>query len=407
MKPYQTNRTTVCRFLLEAQHLLPHNEVRSGDPTADKVLHLIRQLECVQLDPVATVERNHHLVLAARIPGYVPSTLHNLLEHGMLFEYWANAACTIPMEDYPIFAATRSRRQIQIQPKLDTYESVVKDILHRLEKEGSLPSRAFKSSQRVHGYWDNQFPKTKVTSLVLNLLFDSGIIRVVRREGSERFFGLTQLTVPSELQQIAKEIDHTEANHALLEKYFRAYRVFEPTDPRLGWQKTSATERKEAISQRVKDGTVIPLQIEGVNRLYYILASDEDKLHKLEIGGNDQWNWRESTIRFLPPLDNLLWRRERLVDLFNFSYKWEIYTPKDKRQYGYYTMPILAGDRLIGRIDPRLDRSENKLHINLFQLEPGIKLTKKLRKNIDKSLESFATFHTATDIVIEPSIYEN
>lgn len=406
MKPFQTNRSTVRRFLLNTQQLLSQENAPScsGNSNTEEVLAMIRQLECVQLDPVAAVERNQHLVLAARIPGYTPTLLDKLLEEGSLFEFWANAACTMPMEDYPIFESTRLRRQLHIQPELDNYKPIVEAVLTRLEREGSLPSRAFSSTQRVHGYWDNKLPQTKVTSLVLNLLLDSAIIRVVRREGSERFFDLTHRTVPIGLQDITKQNDSTATNEALLHKYLRAYRVFEPSDPRFGWQKLSAAERRAAVAQLVDTGDVIPLQIEAVKRPYFILASDLDKLQSHEshvsIALPNDKSWMEGTIRFLPPLDSLLWRRERVVDLFDFSYKWEIYTPKEKRQYGYYTMPILAGDRLIGRIDPRLDRTENKLHINLLQLEPDIKLTKPLRKKLEHALESFATFHKAKEIVM-------
>lgn len=402
MKSYQINRSTVRRFLLDTQQLLSLESASSftGSSSTEDALDLIRQLECVQLDPVAAVERNQHLVLAARLPGYEPTSLNKLLEDGRVFEFWANAACTIPMEDYPILESTRLRRQLHIQPELENYKPVVEAVLNRLEREGALPSRAFSSTQRVHGYWDNKLPQTKVTSLVLNLLLDSAIIRVVRREGSERFFDLTHRTVPIELQDIAKQTDPTAANEALLNKYLRAYRVFEPSDSRFGWQKLSAPERRSAVLQRVEAGTVIPLQIEDVKRPYYILASDLDKLQSHESTGTAEKSWMEGPIRFLPPLDSLLWRRERVVDLFDFSYKWEIYTPKEKRQYGYYTMPILAGDRLIGRIDPRLDRAENKLHINLLQVEPDIKLTKQLRKNLDHALEAFATFHKAGEIVM-------
>jgi uncharacterized protein YcaQ len=405
MKPFQTNRSTVRRFLLDTQQLLSQESAPScsDSSSTEEVLDMIRQLECVQLDPVAAVERNQHLVLAARIPGYNPTLLNKLLEKGSVFEFWANAACTIPMEDYPILESTRLRRQLHIQPELDKYKPVVEVVLARLEHEGALPSRAFSSTQRVHGYWDNKLPQTKVTSLVLNLLLDSAIIRVVRREGSERFFDLTHRTVPMELQDKAKQTDPFAANEALLHKYLRAYRVFEPSDARFGWQKLSAAERREAVVRLIDTGAVVPLQIAAVKRPYFILASDLDKLQSHQshesIAPNDK-SWMEGTIRFLPPLDSLLWRRERVVDLFDFSYKWEIYTPKEKRQYGYYTMPILMGDRLIGRIDPRLDRTENKLHINLLQVEPDIKLTKPLRKKLERALESFATFHKAEEIVI-------
>ncbi len=403
MKSYHTNRRAVRRFLLDTQHLLSQKE----NPAKEETLQVIRQLECVQLDAVASVARNQHLVLAARVPGYQPELLNNLLAQGQLFEYWANAACTIPMEDYPKFEATRHRFQNQSKEELDKLGPVVDDVLDKLRLEGPLPSRAFKAEKRVHGAWDNKSPNTKETSHALNQLLDTGIIRVVRRVGSERFFDLTERTIPKNLLQEAEKMDSLESNEELLEKYIRAYRVFDAGDPRLGWQKMSAAERREAITKRVENGAIIPLKMDDVHRQYYISAEDLDALKKHEQAITEaQSSTDDVPIRFLPPLDNLLWRRERLVDLFDFSYKWEVYTPKAKRKYGYYAMPILAGDRLIGRIDPGLDRENQHLNIRLLQLENNVYLTPHLRKNLKEAVESFAAFHHAQTITIEQAMQD-
>ncbi|WP_090236906.1 winged helix-turn-helix domain-containing protein [Lentibacillus halodurans] len=400
MKSFQTNRQAVRRFLLDTQHLLSHYE-GMADPSAIKsASQMIRQLECVQLDAVASVARNQHLVLAARVPGYQPDMLNELLSQGYLFEYWANAACTIPMDDYPLFEATRIRFRNQMREELDKLGAVVDDVVEKLRLEGPLPSRSFRAADRVHGAWDHKYPRTKATSHALNLLLDTGMIRVVRREGSERFFDLTERTIPRKLLQEAENMDVSESNKALLEKYMRAYRVFDAGDARLGWQKMSAAERQAVIMKRVEDGMVIPLEIEGVRRQYYMLAEDLDRLkshdkHLQELLSDDD------PIIFLPPLDNLLWRRERLVDLFDFSYKWEVYTPKAKRRYGYYAMPILAGDRLIGRVDPGLDRENQVLTVRLLQIDPDVEVTPSLRGNLKTSLEAFAAFHGARDITVE------
>ena len=105
------------------------------------------------------------------------------------------------------------------------------------------------------------------------------------------------------------------------------------------------------------------------------------------------------SIRFLPPLDNLLWRRSRIEDLFSFNYKWEIYTPAAKRTYGYYALPILAGERLIGRVDPRLDRKQGVLVIQGLQLEPTVRPTKKLTHALEVALMRFARFHGVRQVV--------
>lgn len=401
MKPYQINRRAVRRFLLDTQHLLSNNDQRMDQSVQDKTLQMIRQLECVQMDAVASVARNQHLVLAARVPDYRPDMLNELLVQGDLFEYWANAACTIPMEDYPLFEATRIRFRSQMREELGKLGSVVDGVLARLRREGPLPSRSFRAKDRVHGAWDHKLPKTKATSHALNLLLDTGVIRVVCRAGSERFFDLTERTIPETLLQDAENMDTATSKKALLEKYLRAYRVFDAGDARLGWQKMSAAERQEAIMKRVEEGSVIPLDIEGVRRRYYILPEDLDRLKNHEQDVREGGLSDDAQVRFLPPLDNLLWRRERLVDLFEFNYKWEVYTPKAERRYGYYAMPILAGDRLIGRIDPGLDRENQVLNVRLLQIESDVEITPTLRRDLKDALEAFVAFHEARDITIE------
>jgi uncharacterized protein YcaQ len=388
------NKATVRRFLLKRQELhFPGSRSRTAAP--DDVLRLVRKLECVQLDPVAAVERNQHLVLAARMPRYKPKLLEQLLSERRVFEYWAHAACVIPMEDYPIFEVVRRRFRQQLQPELDKLGPVVRDVMKRLEAEGPLPSKAFESAIRVHGYWDNgATPTTKATSHALNVLNDAGLIQVVRREGTTRYFDIPERAVPKHLLEEAAQISEAEAKAALLEKYMRAYRVFDPGDFRFGWVRMTAEERRQAVQHRVEQGSLVPVRVEGIKREYYILAEDVDELLACA-AEEDVPRGQSGTIRFLPPLDNLLWRRERVLDLFDFSYTWEVYIPAAKRQYGYYAMPILAGETIIGRMDPRLDRDNGRLNVQLLQIEPDIRWTKSLCNQVLRALEEFARFHGA------------
>lgn len=411
MKPFQTTKRALRRFLLEKQCLLhpPEERASSAEVMRQRVLDMIRHLECVQIDPVSAVRPNQHLTLAARIAGYDPGILNELLSKNEIFEYMANAACIIPMEHYPIFEPTRQRLKQQVQPHIDNIWPIAEQVLQKLENEGPLPAKSFESNQRVHGYWDNVNAKTKATSHALNLLTDAAQVRIVGREGNQRLFDVTRRSVPVELLQQAEQIDKDEALEAMMQKYFRAYRVFEPSDPRLGWQSLSAKERREAIDQHVKSGEIAQVEVAGINKPYYILASDMDRLSLQEDEDRDRAieNDSELPIHFLPPLDNLLWSRKRLTDLFDFDYRWEIYTPAVKRKYGYYAMPILAGDRLIGRMDPRLDKKQGHLSVQLLQIDPEIDYTECLRENVQRALESFAHLHGAKTVSIEQSMFGN
>jgi len=142
------------------------------------------------------------------------------------------------------------------------------------------------------------------------------------------------------------------------------------------------------------------LRIDGVRRLYFLLAEDEGRLRRHERDASRTRQITDAPVRFLAPLDNLLWRRERVRDFFDFDYIWEVYVPPAKRAYGYYTMPILAGDRFIGRFDPRLDRERGRLVINLLHLERGVRATARLRTALEDALHAFARFHGASELRI-------
>ncbi len=372
--PLRVSRQGVIRFLLEAQHLHPSGARDSrGTATAAAVLQEIRHLECVQIDPVSAVERNQHLVLAARLPGYLPQTLGDLLRRRRVFEYWANAACVIPMEDYPLFEGTRRRFRKRYAPDLRALRSVVRHVLAELDRHGPLAARTFVSDHRVRGAWDLGDPKTKATSHALALLLKVGGIVVVKREGLERYFDLPERAMPADLLERTRAFSATDADALMLEKYLRAYRVFDAGDSRFGWRAMTASARRDAVPRLVRRGAIVPLIIDGVGRQYFVRAEDLPILQRHARGaGPEPELGDEGPLRFLAPLDNLLWRRNRILDLFRFEYTWEVYLPVPRRRYGHYAMPMLFGDRFVGRLDPQLDRERRRLVIRLLQLEPGV-----------------------------------
>ncbi len=397
-KPLSVSAAGAAGFLADVQHLTAAlGAAPDRAATAAAVLREVRHLECVQIDPVAVVERNQHLVLAARVPGYAPSTLRDLLRRGRLFEYWANAICAIPIEDYPIFEGTRRWYRRHLAPEIAALKPVVRRIVTTLRDDGPMHARAFASPERIRGYWGGD---AKATSHALTLLFRAGDLVVAKREGAERYFALPEHAIPEELRARARALTTADANDALFEKYVRACRVFDGRDPRLGWGRVPAAARRKALERRIRAGEIVPLRLEAVTRPYFVRARDIDALRHQEAAVRDGAG-REDAVRFLPPLDNLLWRRERLADLFDFQYRWEGYTPVAKRRYGHYAMPILSGARLIGRLDPWLDRERGRLVVRLLHLERGIAPTRTLRDRLAAALERFAAFHGVREYAVE------
>jgi uncharacterized protein YcaQ len=232
-----------------------------------------------------------------------------------------------------------------------------------------------------------------------------GDIVVAKREGLERYFDLPVRAVLADLLERARRIRAAEADEWMLEKYLRAYRVFDAGDPRFGWRTMPANARRDALQRRVRTGAVVPVIIDGVGRQYFVRAEDLYALWRHErTAGSERALGDEAPVHFLAPLDNLLWRRNRILDLFRFEYTWEVYLPLPKRQYGHYAMPILFGDRFIGRLDPQLDRESRRLVIRLLQLEPQERVTMRLRKALRTALETFARFHGAADLKIDRTV---
>lgn len=395
-----TDKITVRRFLLEKQRLWSHPDVSPAEDS-DDVLSIIRHLECVQLDPVAVIERNHHLVLYARKEQYEPAHLEALISSGRVFEYMANAACVIPIEDYPLFEPIREYYRHQIHTNLESLEPVMEQMMGRLFQEGALPSRAFTSTTRVIGYWDSTTAKTKDTTLSLNILFDLGRIMIDSRAGNEKFFIPTELKVPEQILEYSRNLDPQLAKEGLVQKYMRAYRVFDFGDSRFGWYKATARDRAAIRDRLVENGEIVPLQMEGIKTTYYILAEDADRLAELQ--QQSASSQAPTTVKFLPPLDNLLWRRPRLVDLFDFHYKWEIYFPESKRQYGYYAMPILHGDAIVGRMNPKMLQKEKTLLVKLLHIEMDVVIDELLLQNLKQGFRDLAKYLGAERIVIEQS----
>ena len=292
------------------------------DGRATGVLQTVRRLGFLQIDPISTVAPPQHLVLWSRLGPYDPGELDRLLwKERKLFEW---SAFIWPIEDFPLIRARmRRRRGTYTYEKrgaefLRTNARFKRHLLRELETRGPLPSREIEADLMVsrdpHDWWGS-----RKVSLMLELLEGRGVVAVAGRQGNQRLWDLAERWYPE-----AESISWPEARRQLEEKRRRSLGV--------RYEKGEWHAHPDA-----EDGPV------------------------------------PRRVTFLSPFDRLIHDRDRAEALWDYRYRLEMYVPKAKREYGYYVLPILRGDRLIGRIDPVLDRKTGVLKVNSVHWEPGVK----------------------------------
>lgn len=353
----------------------------------DGVYGFIKAMGCVQMDPVSIVDRNHNLVLRNRVKDYRPRMLDDLLHKDRrLFEYWRNQKSIIPIEDFP-YAWYRMRHHEEFDsPYIDNTKKhreelrgEIEHVLSRIKREGPLSSADFAGEGRV---------QERVANRILQVLWDSGDVMVHHVEGNRRAYDLTERVLPAGIE--LGEITLGEYRRFMLMKYFRADGLADPRDTwRFGWHHTDGTERKRVIDALLKEGAAVPVRVEGIKAPYYMLE-EETPLLDSDFDTSDR-------VLLLPPLDNLIWNRRMVREVFGFGYSWEIYLVPEKRTYGCYCLPMLLGTRFIGRVDPRLDRERGAMVVNGIFMEPGVEPPV---AEMAEALKSFASYHGAGRIEV-------
>jgi uncharacterized protein YcaQ len=356
----------------------------------EEALKAVRHLECVQVDPISVVYPNQHLVLHNRVTDYQPAYLEELLcKDRRLFEYWCNEKSVIPIEDYPYF---RYRMQNPSQFHSPFYERIkaqrkelqkeINYVLTEIRKHGPLSAKEFEQKGKIKG---------KTATRVLNLLWDCGDLMISHVEGNRRYFDVTERLLPSSLSM--EVASREEYEQFMIRKYMRAYGLVDTRDWRFGWLPLKGSERKATVEEMIRDGKLRPLSIEGVKHTYYVLDEHLPTLEESHAQTNER-------ALFIAPLDNLLWNRKMISEIFDFDYAWEVYKVPEKRIYGYYVMPILHGTSFIGRIDPKLDRQNKRMIINSLALEEK-KLEENIVDELAASLQRFTKFHDVSEVRIE------
>jgi uncharacterized protein YcaQ len=366
---------------------------RNPSTVKARLLETIRALGCVQLDTISVVARSHETVLWSRLGAYDPALLGQIHHpDGALFEYWVHAAGIAPIETFPHYrramATYRSRNEAPGSWAAE-HQATLERVLATVRENGPTSSRDFVRPDGPRpgpwAWWGG-----KPDRRALDHLWSRGDLMVLRRDGFQRVYDLTERILPASLaEELPTEAEQRRhfAGRALtalgvamprwVADYFRT-----GSRPHLPPAAAAAE-----LSNLEREGGARRAAIEGSAEPVWLDAALLPRLAELRAGRG-----RPTLTTLLSPFDNLVWHRGRTETLFGFSYRLESYTPAHRRVYGYYTLPILHRGRLVGRVDPSYDRRARVLTAKTVHLEPAVRPTSSLVTAIAGALRDLSGF---------------
>jgi hypothetical protein len=359
----------VARRFLVLRHLLA--PPRSLPARRESVLRVVDRLGSLQFDPLEVAGRNHDLVLLARIAGYRREWAdHWLYGDRRLYETYNKSLSIVPLAELPLYRYVwdRARRRHDIAA-FDDHAPLVEELLNRMRDGGSLLPRDVGGREAIDWYWR---PTNQVRA-ILEALAEVGTIGIARREGNLRVYDLAERLFPAAILAERRPPEEQQA-HRLLSRY-RGNGLLGSSGNQELWVGGLgyAADRAALRTTLVEAGRLLPVEVEDLRGERFIVAEDVALLERAEreIRAGSPPGGADPGVAFLAPLDPLVWDRDLLRRLFDFDYVWEVYVPAAKRRWGYYVLPLLYGDRLVGRIEPRIDRRAGALRVVGLWWEAG------------------------------------
>lgn len=364
---------------LESQGLTKSYPFGNGK---DAVLKALEHLGYLQIDSLSIVERAHHHTLWTRIPDYKTEYLNELVEERKIFEYWFHAASYLPMKDFR-FALPQ---MIEVKQSETHYYNadpkVMKYVVDTIRAEGPKKARDFENETKKAGSWWSWKP----TKIALERLFLQGDLMISSRNGMQKTYDLSENVLPKSINtRLPTDLEFAEY---LVKTYLQAYGF--TTLKQITHLKTGELIRKnvdKVLKSMLHEGTIQQLNIENMPSVFV----NKDILEK-------SINHTTSNVQILSPFDNSIIHRDRLKQFFDFDYKMECYTPKEKRQFGYFCLPILFGSTFIGRVDCKTHRKEKVFELIHLHIENSTIDIELWREPFIESVKSFAVFNGCQNI---------
>lgn len=392
MVPKTITKTQARRFLLAHQGLWPPFSL-SGKAG---ILSYIQRVGCIQFDPLNIAGRNAELVLQARIAGFRSEMLIELLyQDRELLDGWDKNMSIYSVDDWPYFQRRRDAARRSPRRTSEAIRAVLPTIRAAIKRRGPLSSIDLDFNETIDWSW----APTRVARAALESMYTWGELIIHNKVNTRKVYDFAKRHIPRWL------LTAPDPNPS--EDQFHGWYVLRRTggiglvwdragDAWLGIYGIKSQKRKAALSRLLEQGKILDVQVEGVPASFYFRAEDKPMLSKIIASAPPR-----PRASILAPLDNLLWDRRLVKELFGFDYIWEVYKPVEERRYGYYVLPILYGDRFIARFEPVRDRKTNSLIIKNWWWEEGVKQSARMHAELRRCFKRFMGFLDVDDLRVD------
>lgn len=371
-------------------------------PTPENITRLVEQLGSVQIDTLQMVHRSQYVALWSRFGTYDPKMFDQLIfEPGQrqFYEYWWHAACIIPLKHYryslPKMRYYRENGHEWNPGWAGQNQAIIHEILEHVRQHGAVRTSDFERDQPRQGSWWDWKPSKRA----LEHLYNRGDLMIASRINFNRVYDLKERVLPEWVD--TTEPTEDEVKRHIFELSLKAVGVGDL--PYIaGYHFMKLGDARKQLAALQKEGKIKEMQatlLDGKTHTLYVHVDNLPLLEQIEDGAI-----RAEHTTFLTPFDSLFWgKNARDERCWNFKQRLEAYTPEPKREYGYFCLPILYKDQLIGRFDPKLERKTGTLRLKALHLAPGLAVDEAMISAVAGAMRDFLKFHKATNLIIEKS----
>jgi uncharacterized protein YcaQ len=362
------------------------------------ILDYVRHVGCIQFDPIDMVGRNPDLVLQARVDGYRPILLQELLyTDRLLWDGWDKVQSIHLAADWPLFARHRARMVREWGGDSNPAFHIMPEVREAIREHGALSSNDLGHAATLHWSWGTP---TRLSRVALEVLYAMGEVGIHHRTGTRRYFDLAERLVPPEVLA-APDPNPTDEAYQDWHVLRRAGGVglALPNGSAEFWlaiEGVKAVARRAALARLVERGDAVAAAVEGVPQRTFILRAADISALQTVCSAEPP----APAAAFLAPLDNLTWDRELLRCLFGFDYTWEVYKPAGQRRYGYYVLPVLYGDRFVARVEPAFDKKNRVLALKGWWWEEAVRPDEAMQAALAGCVRHFMSYLGAEALVL-------